>query len=389
MDATDDFTVEDQDFLSRDEVLELHARLKRIARLRGALDVEEAKLLRIVDRAESWRLFACVNHLDYMERVLGYLPHTGSERMRVARSLGHLPALEQAMGEGQLCFTAVRELTRVAIASTETVWRDAALGKNLRQIEELVRGREPGDLPSDPPKPEVVDRNVTFSVGPDVFALVRKVRALLADEHGRRLDDSEFLEAVMNTALEAHERPSAEPRVRSKYDIAVTVCRQCDRAKVEGGGQDFDIDADTLDRMRCDARDLGPIDVDEPRRANQAIPPATYRFVWARDGGRCKTPGCRSARGIEAHHLKPRSRGGGNEPQNILLLCSSCHQNIHNGNLILEGPIDDLRANRTALTYKAPWRRERDDLRTFAHPKVPRGTDLARRSSKRRPPLPL
>jgi hypothetical protein len=33
--------------------------------------------------------------------------------------------------------------------------------------------------------------------------------------------------------------------------------------------------------------------------------------------------------GFEYHHRLPRSQGGGDEPENITLLCHSCHQRSH------------------------------------------------------------
>jgi hypothetical protein len=42
----------------------------------------------------------------------------------------------------------LRELTRVAVADTEQQWLELAQGKTARQLEELVTGKSPGDLPS-------------------------------------------------------------------------------------------------------------------------------------------------------------------------------------------------------------------------------------------------
>ena len=43
--------------------------------------------------------------------------------------------------DGELCWSAVRELVRVAIAETEKEWTEAAKGKTTRQVEELVAGQ--------------------------------------------------------------------------------------------------------------------------------------------------------------------------------------------------------------------------------------------------------
>ena len=60
-----------------------------------------------------------VSALDYLERVLGYAPRTAQERLRVARALGGLPVLTEALAQGQLPYSAVRVLTRVVTPGTE------------------------------------------------------------------------------------------------------------------------------------------------------------------------------------------------------------------------------------------------------------------------------
>src|SRR5258705_6366073 len=99
--------------------------LRGIARRRAALDVEEARWLREAERLQIWRPLGMVSAIDYLERVLGYTPHTANERLRVARALGELPAVAEAFERGELGFSAVRELTRVATPETDASWRDA------------------------------------------------------------------------------------------------------------------------------------------------------------------------------------------------------------------------------------------------------------------------
>src|SRR5215510_3627423 len=84
--------------------------LRSIATRRAALDAEEARWLREAETLQIWKPLGMVNALDYMERVLGYAPRTALDRLRVARSLGCMPALEPALGRGALSFSAVREL---------------------------------------------------------------------------------------------------------------------------------------------------------------------------------------------------------------------------------------------------------------------------------------
>src|ERR1700753_2912773 len=138
--------------------------LRKIATRRAALDAEEARWLREAERCQIWRELGMVSALDYLERVLGYSPRAAQERLRVARALGELPVLTDALAKGELAYSAVRELTRVGTPGTEGAWCEAARGKNLRQIEELVANRKPGDRPEDPGDPEARTRVVKFEV---------------------------------------------------------------------------------------------------------------------------------------------------------------------------------------------------------------------------------
>src|ERR1700760_3776715 len=143
--------------------------LRKLAGRRAALDAEEAHWLREAERCEIWRELGMVSALDYCERVLGYAPHTAQERLRVARALGELPVLTNALEKGQLPYSAVRELTRVSTRGTEQAWCDAARGKNLREIEALVRYNKPGDRPEDPVDPAACTQVVRLELSAEAY----------------------------------------------------------------------------------------------------------------------------------------------------------------------------------------------------------------------------
>jgi len=49
----------------------------------------------------------------------------------------------------------------------------------------------------------------------------------------------------------------------------------------------------------------------------------TRRFVWKRDGGRCRN--CGSTTRLHFDHIIPRSLGGASTAENIELLCERCN----------------------------------------------------------------
>ncbi|HEX7839144.1 MAG TPA: hypothetical protein VF469_16820 [Kofleriaceae bacterium] len=155
-----------------------------------------------------------VSALDYLERVLGYAPRTAQDRLRVARALGDLPGLTAALAGGELAFSAVRELTRVATPATEAAWVAAATGKNLRQIEELVADHRPGDHPDDPPDPGARTHVVRFELSAQTFALLRQARTAADDEHGTNLPDARSSPRCVAPCSMARHAPSP-PAARS------------------------------------------------------------------------------------------------------------------------------------------------------------------------------
>ncbi|MBI3079844.1 MAG: HNH endonuclease, partial [candidate division NC10 bacterium] len=46
--------------------------------------------------------------------------------------------------------------------------------------------------------------------------------------------------------------------------------------------------------------------------------------IFERDGWRCRVPGCSSRRSLQVHHVIYRSRGGGDEDDNLAVLCALC-----------------------------------------------------------------
>src|ERR1044071_8681298 len=76
-----------------------------IRQRRAMLDADEARWLREAEALQIWRPLGMVSALDYMERVLGYAPRTAQDRLRVARALGDLPELSEALATDQLSFS--------------------------------------------------------------------------------------------------------------------------------------------------------------------------------------------------------------------------------------------------------------------------------------------
>ena len=67
------------------------------------------------------------------------------------------------------------------------------------------------------------------------------------------------------------------------------------------------------------------------------------KIVYERDGNICRSDGWnwdmwtpQDPRFLELHHVEHHARGGSNLPDNLIVLCSKCHDKVHSGKLDLE-----------------------------------------------------
>ena len=311
---------------------ELDRRLREYARHRAALDAAEAFDLVRAEQLKIYVPFGCVTLYEYLERVLGYAPHTARERMRVARALATLPQTTATLARGALTYSAVRELTRVATPDTEPDWLARAEGLATGQIERLVANHRPGDRPGDPTTPDLCSRVVRLEMPPEVYALWRQARMVVAADRGAEISDADFVETLCRGAI-APGSGADQPA----HQIAYQQCPDCWRATQDGAGREVAIGPEVFERASCDATLLGSLDAATPERTTTTVTPRLRAQVFARDHHRCTVPGCRSARNLDLHHIIEQAHGGKHELWNVCLLCSGHHVALHDGLLTMHG----------------------------------------------------
>jgi 5-methylcytosine-specific restriction endonuclease McrA len=70
-------------------------------------------------------------------------------------------------------------------------------------------------------------------------------------------------------------------------------------------------------------------------------------WVLVRDSRKCRV--CKTAEGVDVHHIRFRSVGGKDETSNLAALCRCCHAEIHAYRLTLSGDANGkLRIERSA-----------------------------------------
>ncbi len=222
-----------------EKLVGLHRMLKRIAKARAHLDLQEAAALREAQQLRLWRQFGHTSLADYMVQELGYSSHrVAEERLRLANALPALPEMSKAIENGEINFSKARELVRVVTPKTEQAWLGKAKGMNVREVEQAVAGHAKGDLPEDPVDARLVRRTIWLSVRPETEVLFREARRAIDKERGQKLDEDAALEALCRAYLSGG-RGRAD-RVSAADDAArgepCPVPRGSDRPSSAGGG---------------------------------------------------------------------------------------------------------------------------------------------------------
>jgi hypothetical protein len=347
---------------------------EEIVILAAHLHAGEHRLLVLVadfDRRRGWELGGhrtCAHWLAFRTGIdLG----AARERVRAARALTALPETGAAMSRGELSFSAVRALTRVATPENEADLLDLARGCTTAQLERIVRGFKLGSRQDEAERERARHESRELSVFPDEEGMY-VVRGRLTPEIGglvmravEAASDVLFRErgpagSPENVSAETSRRAAAQRRADAiglvaeralatgfgdsrsgtraeRYQVVLHVDSDTLSAYGSGLGRseledDTRVSAETSRRLSCDAS-VVPIrrgtdgSVLDVGRKTRTIPPSLRRALEARDRG-CRFPGC-GLRFTDAHHVRHWADGGETKLDNLVLLCSHHHRLVH------------------------------------------------------------
>lgn len=316
-------------FVSGQPAVAVHSSLKRSL---AALDhAQHCSVLWFADvqRRGLFRELGYSSIYQYATEALGFSKSRTRDFVSLASKLDGLPRVKKAMAEGELGYTKAREVVKVATPTTETRWLKAAeapreeLAKQVKRVRQAAKvDRNQAALLPDEPEvvaPEEIPVRFQVDLTPEQearrAALIEKLHKL----GGAPTDRAELLLDALAALVEAqekgprgpqHEGPPVHIHVHEEKGVIRAEGREVSRADAQ--------------RMRCDA-----VICRQGHRNKATIPPRIRREVLGRDGHRCQSPGCERRHHLEVHHINPRHKGGTNDPENLMTLCSSCHRVMH------------------------------------------------------------
>jgi len=341
-----------------------------IADLSAHLEAATARLLDLIrefDTRAGWNtgFRSCAAWLSWR---VGLDLGAARERVRVARALGTLPGLAQALARGEVSYAKVRALTRVATPETEERLLAVARAGTAEHVESIVRGWRRVDRRAEAQEASRQHAGRALHVHqeedgmvvlrgrlePEVGALL--VRALAAAretlyQRARAADavppladpaaepptmaqqQADALALLAETALHHGLDPGAPGE---RYQVVVHVDAPA-LADPDQPGQSVleegvHVSAETSRRLACDAsRVVMRHDQDghllEVGARTRTIPPALRRALHTRDRG-CRFPGCGLPFG-QGHHVRHWAQGGPTTLSNLAMLCRRHHRAVH------------------------------------------------------------
>jgi len=346
-----------------------------IAELSAHHDAATARLLDLIrdfDLRGGWGngFRSCAAWLTWR---VGLDPGAARERVRVARALGMLPLLAGALARGELSYSKVRALTRVATPETEERLLKVGRAGTAEHVARIVRGWRRVDRIAETRETIRRHRRRALHVYQDEDGMVvirgrlepeagavlmkaleaaREARGPVINKNGsaETLDpvtglivgedtptwgqqQADALALLAETALH-HGLDPGTPCERYQVVVHVDAPVLADpgapgQSVLEDGARVF---AETSRRLACDATRVvmrhGPDgELMEVGARTRTIPPALRRALHHRDPV-CRFPGCGLPFG-QGHHIQHWANGGPTTLSNLTRLCRRHHRTVH------------------------------------------------------------
>ena len=129
--VANDFTAMDDDTLA--------AAVSTLAAHIHAATYRLLVLIAEFDRREVWAAQGALSCAHWLSWACGIDTHTVREKVRVARALTELPLLSEALAKGELGYSKVRALTRIATSENEADLLNIGLHGTAQHVEKFVR----------------------------------------------------------------------------------------------------------------------------------------------------------------------------------------------------------------------------------------------------------
>ncbi len=298
--------------------------------------------VREFDTREAWAEMGAKNCAQWLNWRCGISTHTAREKLRVAHALLELEKISASFKKGELSYSKVRAVTRVANKDNEEFLLNIALSGTAAQLERVVRCEIRTECEVDLSTRteaayderefswrETEDGSVEFFGRLPAELAEKVIQAIKANEKSVPAETSspkarraDALVSLADSGCEGYEVTLHVPAGTSK----------CANTLKSGAT----IPAAAAERLCCDAKIIPVVEGEQGEvldigRKTRTIPPAISRALHIRDKSCCRFPGCTHTRHLQSHHIQHWAHGGKTSLDNLVLLCWHHHHLVHEG----------------------------------------------------------
>jgi hypothetical protein len=354
-------------------------------------------MIREFDEKQYWALPGLCSCSHWLNLQCGIGMNAAREKVRVAHALKSLPKIGDAFRKGELSYSKVRALTRVAKPHNEDYLLMIARHGTAHHVEKLVsqyrrckrlqdthnanrqQARRGVRCYFDDDGSMVIKGRFPAEQG----ALIMKALQLAMDRAVAATDDRSLdvtaetsprepfrarrADALATIAEAYLNGESGTGSTADRYQVILHVTAEtlqddvtaetsatlsAETSYIEDGPH---LAAETSRRIACDCSIVKLVEDDPGQplsigRKSRTIPPALRRALRVRDDG-CRFPGCTHRAFIDAHHVEHWADGGETSLGNLVLLCRHHHRLVHEGGFHCESLYDGT------FTFRDPQNR--------------------------------
>jgi len=357
---------------------------QQITLLAGQINAATHRLLKLIAEFDSrggWSgggtVKSCAHWLNWK---CGIAMGAAREKVRVAHCLDNLPLIDGAFAKGEISYSKVRAMTRVATPENEDFLLMIAQHGTASHLEQVVKKykRVCASEQIKQEKSQQQERQLLYYQDEDGMWVIH---AKLPPEEGSLVVKT--LEAVTtnlreNVSAETPEKDDTVPNNRADALVAVaenflaTADESRDFKGLKGSERcqvvlhmnldtlegyldnKHPVSAETAKRLSCDASLITVLEDNDGNflnigRRSRTVPPSISRALKLRDKT-CRFPGCCQSRHVDAHHIKHWAEGGETSLDNLVTLCRFHHRQLHHGAFSISATIEN---NQQHLTFIA------------------------------------
>lgn len=271
---------------------QLHLRAQRTVRNLHNSERELIPIIQAFEREKGYLSMGYPSLFVYLARGLGLSEGITYHAIKVARRAAEVPRFQQALRKGEITLSKAKVICSVITEENAEEWLRHAKELPTRELEKKVAETRPDTERTERARYKANDHvELTVSLTNNTMELLKRAQEVASQKNKLPLNFAAVFHEIADAYLERHDPLRKAKRSQANKD-----------PEAEAKAEPTPANA----RQEAVLRDL-----------------AECQFVMD-DGNIC---GARVF--VELHHIVPKSEGGSDEAENLVVLCSAHHQLVH------------------------------------------------------------